>query len=132
MAISIAGAIPDISVSGKLGGEGVRLVILLYRIIAMPSTELLTDVIGINSAGVVCHPFKGKREGPKKDLFSYTFKTDSNVGYEAATESEIKRMIEAGEFNEKGRIRMIPAGTQATGNASALSVKRYLGKSLPI
>ena len=97
----------------------------------MPRTlEILDDVVGINEAGVECHPFKGLA-GPKRGQFSYTFLND-NTTFKPVDEAELRRMIEAGDFNERGRVRMVPPGSASTSGAGALRVVRYKGRRLPL
>src|SRR5690348_17336074 len=95
-----------------------------------PSVELLHDVIGMNESGDTCHPFKGL-SGSKRGQFSYTLQND-NKTFRAVGEPELRRMIEAGEFNERGRVRMIPAGATRTSGAGALRVVSYKGRRLPL
>ncbi|WP_060482686.1 hypothetical protein [Pseudomonas sp. NBRC 111119] len=92
---------------------------------------LLEDVIGVNQAGQVCHPYKLTR-GNKAGQYSYTLETDNNLNYIGVDEAGLRSLIESGAFNEKGRIRMLPAGYQAGAVGNALSVRRYQGKLLPI
>ena len=93
--------------------------------------ELLEDVIGINSDGLVCHPYKITR-GDKRGFFSYTLETDNNLDFKGTNEVELRALIEAGAFNERGRVRMIPAGSVKVEGGKALSVKRYNGIALPV
>lgn len=88
--------------------------------------ELIHDIVGINDAGQKCHPFKGVR-GEKKGFYSFTFSSD-NTTFRPITETELRKKIEDSDFNEVGRIRMIPAGETKTSGAGALSVFTYLGK----
>lgn len=88
--------------------------------------EILEDVIGINHDGVECHPFKGVK-GDKKGFYSYTLSTD-NKTFKPATEAQLRELIENGEFQSRGRIRMIPKGSKSTGGAGALKVQKYIGK----
>lgn len=92
--------------------------------------ELLEDVIGINEAGLVCHPYKYQR-GSKKGCFSYTFKTD-NKSFQGIEEAGLRALIEDGQFNDVGRIFMVPAGSKNTDGHGALNVIRYKGVRLPI
>ena len=92
--------------------------------------EVIVDIVGKNEAGETCHPFKGVR-GEKKGFFSYTFLSD-NKSFVPTTESELRKKIEAGEFNSRGRIRMIPPGAKSTTGAGALSLVSYKGKKVPI
>mgnify|MGYP007109773516 CR=1 FL=1 len=92
--------------------------------------ELLFDVVGINNAGETCHPFKGV-SGKKRGYFSYTLQTE-NTTFQAIAESDLLRMIEAGEFNERGRVRMVSAGATGTAGAGALRVVSYKGRRLPL
>lgn len=92
--------------------------------------ELLEEVVGINDAGEVCHPFTGVLGG-KTGLFSYTMLSD-NTTFKGINAASLRRKIEAGEFNYKGRIRMIPKRAISTSHAGALRVVSYMGKKLPI
>ena len=92
--------------------------------------ELLHDIVGVNQAGEQCYPFKGLA-GPKLGHFSYTLQSD-NTTFVAIDETELRRLVEAGAFNERGRIRMIPAGVATTSGAAALRVIRYKGRALPL
>jgi hypothetical protein len=92
--------------------------------------ELLEDVTGMNDAGLVCHPYKFKR-GDKKGLYSYTQKSD-NKTFEGINEKALRVLIERGDFNETGRIFMVPAGSVNTDHHGALNVYRYKDERLPI
>lgn len=92
--------------------------------------ELLEDIVGINAAGEVCHPFKGVR-GTKRGHFSFTLSND-NTSFQGATEALLRRMIAAGDFDYTGRIRMVPVGAKSTSGAGALRVVKYRGKKLPL
>jgi hypothetical protein len=92
--------------------------------------ELLADVIGINTAGLVCHPYK-LTKGEKAGKYSYTLETDNNLNFIATDEAGLRALIEAGEFDSKGRIRMLPAVAAPGAVGNALSVRRYKGKLLP-
>lgn len=92
--------------------------------------EMIEDIIGQNAAGLVCHPYK-YLQGAKKGCFSYTFEND-NKTFKAVTEEELRALIEAGRFNERGRIFMLPAGSVNVDRNGALRVVRYKGQLLPI
>ncbi|PCM49096.1 hypothetical protein CP335_13545 [Pseudomonas fluorescens] len=92
--------------------------------------EMLEDVIGINEAGLVCHPYKYQR-GPKKGRFSYTFKND-NKSFQGIDEAGLRVLIEDGQFNDAGRIFMLPSGSTNVEGHGALNVIRYKGELLPI
>ncbi|WP_421549155.1 hypothetical protein [Pseudomonas sp. QD4] len=93
--------------------------------------DLLEDVIGKNEAGLICHPYKGQR-GEGKGLYSYTLETENNRNFINVDELKLRSLIEKGQFNEKGRIRMVPAGSVDTARQGALNVLRYNGHLLPI
>jgi hypothetical protein len=88
--------------------------------------DLIHDIVGINKAGQMCHPFKGVR-GDKKGFYSYTLSLN-NKTFKLITDTELRKRIEDGDFSGQGRIRMIPAGEAKTSGAGALSVFSYLGK----
>ena len=92
--------------------------------------EMIEDIIGKNAAGLVCHPYK-YLQGKKKGFFSYTFERD-NKTFKGVTEEDLRAMIEAGKFNERGRIFMLPAGSTIVNRNGALRVVRYKGQLLPI
>ncbi|PYD18414.1 hypothetical protein DND47_04545 [Pseudomonas syringae pv. syringae] len=92
--------------------------------------EVIEDVIGLNEAGLVCHPYKFQR-GPKKGLFSFTLEAD-NKSFEGIDEKTLRSLIEGGLFNEKGRIFMVPAGCINVRHHGALNVHRYKGDLLPL
>ncbi|WP_285318478.1 hypothetical protein [Stenotrophomonas maltophilia group sp. Smal35] len=96
----------------------------------MRALELLYDIVGVNSAGVECHPFKGL-VGAKVGKFSYTMNRD-NTTFKGIDESVLRRMVESGDFNERGRIRMVSSGSTGTSGASALRVVSYRGRLLPL
>ena len=93
--------------------------------------ELLEDVVGVNKAGLVCHPYKLTR-GQKTGQYSYTLETDSNLDYVGIDEAGLRALIESGAFNGRGRVRMLPAGCPPGATGNALSVRRYQGKRMPI
>lgn len=86
--------------------------------------EFLSDVIGTNADGAVCHPFKMRR-GQFKGL--YVFSLTDNCGFSGASEKVLRAMIERGEFASGGRVRMVRAGAKFTGGAGALNVRTYAG-----
>lgn len=90
--------------------------------------EIIEDIIGINYDGLECHPFKGVK-GDKKGFFSYTLSAD-NTTFKPVNETQLRKLIEDGEFQNKGRIRMIPKGATSTGGAGALKVQKYNGKHI--
>ena len=91
--------------------------------------NLLTDIIGVNTKGEICHPYEHVRR-PHAGLFSYTLLTNDEFSH--CTEAELREMIEKGIFNHKGRIRMVPASDITTVRNAALSLKKYKGKLTPI
>ncbi|MBA1195584.1 hypothetical protein G7011_00455 [Pseudomonas plecoglossicida] len=93
--------------------------------------KLFEEVIGINTAGLVCHPYKLVK-GEKAGKYSYTLETDNNLNFIGTDEAGLRALIEAGEFDTKGRVRMLPAGAPPGTAGNALSVRRYKGKLLPI
>lgn len=97
----------------------------------MSRLELIPDIIAINKDGEACHPFKGLI-GPKCGYFNYTLSTTDSTSFVAISDLELRHMIEDGEFNERGRVRMVPANATSTSGASALSVGRYMGRVLPL
>lgn len=101
-----------------------------FRNQMIPLIELLKDVVGTKMAGVERHPVKGI-DGDKFGFFSYTFSSDNST-FQPVTEAELRRMIEAGEFNTRGRVRMVPANATTTGGARGLRVRSYKGRQLPL
>lgn len=89
----------------------------------------LTDIIGLNRNGQKCHPYQLQRH-PHAGQYSYSF--DGNDAYQYCSETELRKMIEAGKFNSKGTIRMVPAGEDTLKRAGAMSVNKYKGKFLPV
>lgn len=89
----------------------------------------LTDIIGKNSAGESCHPYQLRRK-PHTGLYSYSF--DGKTGYQYCDESELRKLIEAGRFNSRGTIRMIPKEDKTLKRSGAISVQKYKDKFLPI
>lgn len=97
----------------------------------MPNIEMIREIVGINKNGEICHPFKGI-SGAKRGKYSYTLSTKDNNSFIAIDEAGLRRMIESGEFNDKGRVRMIPASAKSSSGAGALSIKQYMGRLLPL
>lgn len=96
----------------------------------MTSFEFLKDVVGINDDNTHCHPYKQTVKG-QKGKFSYTFESH-NQGFKPATAQELIALIEGGQFDEKGRIRMLPPGSTNTKKNGALRVVLYKGQALPL
>jgi hypothetical protein len=90
--------------------------------------ELLEDVIGINRAGLICHPYKFKM-GSKKGKFVYTFDPEEMVCL-GMNEAELRALIEAGRFSNGGAIFMVPAGSRNIDRRRLLTVLRYKGEPL--
>jgi hypothetical protein len=97
----------------------------------MKKLELLHDIVGINDDGVECYPFKGLK-GSKRESFSYTFSTTDNTSFQPVNEAGLRRLVEEGEFNTRGRVRMVPANANSTAGAGAMKVVRYKGRALPL
>jgi|GEM_PF-1341093 len=95
------------------------------------SIEMLRDIVGISKSGEICHPFKG-RVGVGKGKFSINLKTQNNRSFATVTEAILRSLVEKGEFNDKGTIRMVPKNAKSTGGASALRPRIYKGKKLPL
>jgi hypothetical protein len=89
--------------------------------------ELLTDVIGRNTNGEICHPYQYQR-GPMAGKYVFTLSGSEN--FEAADEACLRLLISSGAFNSVGRVRMVPKNARSTTEGSALSVISYMGKSL--
>lgn len=89
----------------------------------------LTDIIGKNNDGQTCHPYQYTR-APHHGLYSYSF--DGNDAYQYGDEAELRKLIEAGKFNSKGTIRMVPATDDTLKRAGAMSVQKYRDKFLPL
>lgn len=89
--------------------------------------EILLDVVGKNTNGDTCHPYKYQR-GPMTGMYVYTL--NGNDNFEATDEEGLRNMIESGQFNHTGRIRMIPHNATSTAAASAINVVSYKRISL--
>lgn len=89
--------------------------------------DLKKGIIGLNDDGETCHPYKCI-EGDKAGFYSYTL-SSNNKTFKPATKSKLREMIEAGDFQSGGRIRMIPLGTTRTG-AGAMKVQSYTGRAV--
>jgi hypothetical protein len=94
------------------------------------SLALLTDVVGINDDSIVCHPYLGLTRS-KRGYYSFTLSND-NKTFAPISEADLRRKIESGEFNDRGRIRMVPFGSTAVSGAGAMRVVRYNGRLLPL
>ncbi|WP_415760273.1 HNH endonuclease [Pseudomonas sp. LT1P18] len=95
----------------------------------MSGFEFLEDVVGVNDDNIRCHPYKHTVRG-QKGKFSYSFATH-NRGFIPATAAELIELIEDGQFDEKGKIRMLPLGSKDTKNNGAMRVQIYKGKPKP-
>lgn len=91
--------------------------------------KLITDIVGKNSSGETCHPYQFKRP-PHTGLYSYSF--DGNDNYQYCDEAELRKLIEAGKFNTRGRIRMVPTGDDTLKRSGAMSVQKYKDMFLPL
>lgn len=89
----------------------------------------LTDIVGRNIAGETCHPYQLTRK-PHAGLYSYSF--EGNDGYQYCDESELRKLIEAGKFNSRGTIRMVPKGDETLKRSGAMSVHKYKDTFLPL
>ncbi len=90
--------------------------------------ELMRDIVGFNRNGNKCHPYKHVK-GPKQGRFSFTLSNDNRT-FEGISESELRARIENGDFNGKGRIRMVPHDAVNTMDQGALRVRSYKGAVL--
>ena len=98
------------------------------------SVKMLRNIVGLNRSGKTCHPFKG-RVGVSKGRFSINLKKHDNRSFASVTEDILRSLIERGEFNEGGTIRMVAEDAEDaeyTGGASALRPRMYKGKKLPL
>lgn len=89
----------------------------------------LTDIVGRNNAGETCHPYQLTHK-PHTGLYSYSF--EGNDSYKYGDETELRKLIEAGKFNSRGTIRMVPATDDTLKRAGAMSVHKYREKLLPL
>ena len=103
----------------------------VYKGTMSGSIEILRDIVGLSGSGETRHPFKG-RAGVNKGKFSINLKKKNDRSFAAVTEEILRSLIEKGEFNESGTIRMVAEDAQYTGGASALRPKIYKGKKLPL
>jgi hypothetical protein len=97
----------------------------------LDSIEIMTDIVGVNRSGEICHPYR-VRVGVHNAKFSINFKKQKNKSFAAVTESILRSLIEEGEFDEKGTIKMIVKDAQYTGGATALRPRAYKGEKLPL
>jgi|TARA_R110000787_G_scaffold285955_1_gene402867 hypothetical protein len=89
--------------------------------------KLITDIIGKNTNGQICHPYEHQR-GPRFGKYVYTL--TGIESFEEADEAALRILISSGAFNSVGRIRMVPKDAKSTTAGSALRVISYMGKSL--
>lgn len=95
----------------------------------MSRFEFLEDVVGLNDDDIHCHPYKHTVRG-QKGKFSYSFATH-NRDFIPATATELIELIEDGQFDGKGKIRMLPPDSKDTKNNGAMRVVLYKGQRLP-
>jgi len=91
--------------------------------------ELLKDVEGCNGADETCHPVKCV-SGTKRGYFNY--RLSSKGTFTRISEADLRGMIERGEFNTRGCIRMVPVHAASTAGAAGLCVVKYKGMLLPL
>lgn len=91
--------------------------------------KVITDIVGKNTNGETCHPYQLSRK-PHAGLYSYSF--EGNDCYQYCDESELRKLVEDGEFNTKGTIRMAPAGDDNLKRSAAMSVYKYKDMFLPL
>ena len=97
----------------------------------LDSIEILTDIVGVNGSGQICHPYR-VRVGVHTAKFCINFKRKKNKSFAAVNEAILRSLIEEGEFKKKGTIKMVVKGARYTGQASALRPRLYKGKILPL
>jgi len=95
------------------------------------SIKLLKDIVGFNASGATCHPFR-VRVGVHKGKFRINLKKRSTGSFASVTEEILLSLIENGEFNDQGTIRMVAKNAHYTGGASALRPRLYKGRKLPL
>ena len=95
----------------------------------MSRFEFFEDVVGLNDDDTHCHPYKHTVRG-QKGKFSYSFETH-NRGFMPATAAELIALIEDGQFDGKGKIRMLPLDSKDTKNNGAMRVVLYKGQQMP-
>jgi len=91
--------------------------------------KLIADIVGRNSSGEICHPYQFTRK-PHAGLYSYSF--EGNQEYQYCDEAELRKLVEAGRFNSKGTIRMVPKEDVNLKRSGAMSVLKYKDKFLPL
>lgn len=91
--------------------------------------ELLEDVIGVNRAGLICHPYKFKM-GSKKGKFVYTFDPEEEICH-GVNEAELRALVESGRFSDGGAIFMVPVGSRNIDRRRLLTPLLYKGEHLP-
>jgi len=95
----------------------------------MSRYEFLEDVVGLNDDDIHCHPYKHTVRG-LKGKFSYSFEAH-NRDFIPASAQELIALIEAGRFDETGKIRMLPPNSTNTKNNGAMRVAFYKGQKPP-
>jgi hypothetical protein len=97
----------------------------------LDSIEILTDIVGVNGAGEICHPYR-VRVGVHTAKFCINFKKNRNKSFAAVNEVILRSLIEEGEFKKTGTIKMVVRGARYTGHASALRPRLYKGEILSL
>ena len=97
----------------------------------LDSIEILTDIVGVNGAGEICHPYR-VRVGVHTRKFCVNFKKNRNKSFAAVNEVILRSLIEEGEFKKTGTIKMVVKGAKFTGRAAVLRPRLYKGKVLSL
>lgn len=95
--------------------------------VTVEKRSLLLDVVGLNDAGEVCHPYTASL-GAVSGLYTYKLKPGDRL--EHVDEEGLRRMIETGKFDGGGVIRMMPVH-QNVNSHGEMAVRKYKGKALP-
>ena len=73
----------------------------------MSEDGLILSIVAVNKKGICVHPYiKGKRNSEEKG-FEITL-TGSNKDYHLVTIKQLVAHINAGDFDDRGRVRMKP------------------------
>jgi|688.fasta_scaffold879985_1 hypothetical protein len=94
----------------------------------MNNNQFLLILWAETESGERLYPYKGSK-GSKKNLYSVSYSGKSNQ-YIGVSENDLISAVEAGQFSQRGTIRMLPLKTRSGAQRNGFAPTHYKGKPI--